>query len=182
MKRWAILGIAVVVVIILAGLSQTAISPRDFSGQWYSWEDQNLYVFQDGLIYCTKHPIPISGTESISGAYTYCRNSVVLFAAGIPGLEQEKELYQPFFYKIFAPCGIAAANVTLGTICVHNFLHLSVEKRVYFFKPLRNVLVHRGLAYVKNPCRRSDGCSRFDYVLAKLYCAFCAATNHTINS
>lgn len=93
MKRWAILGIAVVVVIIFAGLSQTAISPRDFSGQWYSWEDQNLYVFQDGLIYCTKHPIPISGTESISGAYTYCRNSVVLFAAGIPGLEREKELY-----------------------------------------------------------------------------------------
>ena len=93
MKRWAILGIAVIIVIILAGLSQTAINPKDFSGQWYSWENQNLYMFQDGLIYCTKYPIEISGTESISGAYTYCKNSVVLFAAGIPGLEQEKELY-----------------------------------------------------------------------------------------
>lgn len=83
----------VLLLLIIVVLSQTAIDPEDFTGQWYSSNDQSVYLFQDGLIYCSKHVIPLSDTDSISGSYTYCRNSIYLFANGIDGLETAKEVY-----------------------------------------------------------------------------------------
>lgn len=92
--RWlAILSIILFLLILVAGLSQTAIDPDDFTGKWYSSEDQSIYLFQEGLIYCPKHAIALSDRDSISGAYSFCGSSVFLFANGIEGLETEKELY-----------------------------------------------------------------------------------------
>lgn len=93
MKRLAFFCILVSCLVLATGLCQTALDPNDFSGQWYSSENQNLYVFQEGLIHCPKHAVEISADESISGAYSCSRTSIFLFAKGIQGLEKEKELY-----------------------------------------------------------------------------------------
>lgn len=93
MKREAVFGIVIFLLIIMAGLCQTAIDPEDFTGKWYSSDDQSVYLFQEGLIYCQKNAVALSDTVSISGAYSFSRNSVLLFAEGVEGLEKEKELY-----------------------------------------------------------------------------------------
>ena len=87
------IAICAVLLIIIVGLGQTVIDPGDYTGEWYSSDDQSIYHFQDGLIYCSKHAVALSGANSISGAYSYCRNSVFLFAEGIDGLESEKEIF-----------------------------------------------------------------------------------------
>jgi len=93
MRRLAAFCIVIILLIILVGFSQTAIDPEDFSGEWYSSDNQNVYLFREGLIYCPKFPIALTDSIFISGAYSHCDDSIVLFAAGIPGLETEKELY-----------------------------------------------------------------------------------------
>jgi len=90
-KVWAFCIIAVF--IIIAGLRQTAIDPESYTGYWYSPEDHSRYLFQNGLICCPKYEINISESDSITGAYVYCKNSILLFAEGVEGLEKEKELY-----------------------------------------------------------------------------------------
>ncbi len=93
MKRLAFFFIVVILLAIVVGLCQPTNSPECFSGLWYSSDDQTAYVFQEGLIYSDEHVISLSDTDSISGAYTYCQNSIFLFVKGIEGLETEKELY-----------------------------------------------------------------------------------------
>ena len=93
MRHAAVLGIIFIILIILAGLCMTAVDPEDFTGTWYSSKDQSLYLFQEGILYCAKNPIPLSESEHISGAYTFSQGSVFLFAKGIPGLEREKQLF-----------------------------------------------------------------------------------------
>ena len=93
MRRLAVFCIVIILLFILVGFSQTAIDPEDFSGEWYSSDKQNVYIFQEGLIYCSQYPIALSDSAFISGAYFHCDDSIILFAAGIPGLETEKELY-----------------------------------------------------------------------------------------
>ena len=93
MKKAATACVLFIIILIIAGLSQTALDPRDFAGQWYSSKDQSVYLFQEGIIYCSKYTVPLSETEYISGAYSCCRDSVFLFAEGIAGLEAEKELF-----------------------------------------------------------------------------------------
>ncbi len=93
MKRVAVICIVLFIICIFTGLSRTALDPEDFSGLWYTAEDQRAYSFQEGLIFCSKQYPGISGVESIRGAYWYCKDSVILFAKGIEGLETEKELY-----------------------------------------------------------------------------------------
>lgn len=93
MKRRTVFGIGILLCILVAGLYQTALDPAEYTGIWYSSEDQSAYLFQDGLIYCEKHPVFVSDQDSISGFYTFCRDSVLLFARGISGLEREMELY-----------------------------------------------------------------------------------------
>lgn len=92
MKRWVIPG-AIALLLLAILLGQTAMDPEDFSGAWYSSREQCVYLFQEGIIYCQKYPIPLSEEAYISGAYTCCGKSVYLFASGIEGLEKEKELY-----------------------------------------------------------------------------------------
>lgn len=93
MRRSAIICIVILICVLIVGLSQTAVDPEDFTGEWYSAEDQSLYFFQEGLIYSSKHPIGLSAKEPISGAYSYCKNTIFLFAVGMDGLEKERELY-----------------------------------------------------------------------------------------
>lgn len=93
MKRLALYCMLFAILILVTGLCQTAIDPDAYTGQWYSAEDQSIYQFYDGLITCSKHDAELSAAESISGAYTYCKDSIFLFAKGIEGLETEKELY-----------------------------------------------------------------------------------------
>jgi len=93
MKRLAAFSTIILLFIIITGFGQTAVDPEDFAGQWYSSSDQSVYLFQEGLIYCPKHAVAISDNASISGAYSYCKNSIYLFAIGVNGLETEKALY-----------------------------------------------------------------------------------------
>ena len=92
MKRWWILPAGVLLIITLL-LSQTAMDPEDFTGQWYSSREQCVYLFRDGLIYCEKYPLTVLEDAAVSGAYTFSGKSVYLFAAGIEGLEESRELY-----------------------------------------------------------------------------------------
>lgn len=93
MKRWTVFGIGILLCILVTGLTRTALDPADYTGVWYSPEDQSAYLFQEGLIFCEKHPVAVSDSDFISGSYTFCGDSVFLFAEGISGLEQEMELY-----------------------------------------------------------------------------------------
>jgi len=93
MKRWAALGMIFIIIALLCMLSATAIDPADFTGSWYSVTDQSVYHFHDGLIQCTQHSVPLSDRESISGAYIFNRDSIVLFAVGINELETVHQLY-----------------------------------------------------------------------------------------
>ena len=93
MKRPAVFCVIILALILFAGLSQTAKDPSYFSGQWYSSTDQTAYFFQEGLIYCSKYPVPVSENAFLSGAYVSGKQSILLFAAGVEGLETEKELY-----------------------------------------------------------------------------------------
>ena len=93
MRRWWLLGIAIVTVMAIAFLGQTAIDPQDYTGQWYSASGQQVYCFQEGVIYCDKYAVTLSDGTSISGAYSFSGKKVALFALGVEGLESVKELY-----------------------------------------------------------------------------------------
>ena len=93
MKRLFLFGIMIVLLAVIVGFSRTAFDPDAFTGKWYSAADQSVYLFQEGLIYNSKHSVPVSDTDALSGAYTCCKDSVYLFAKGIAGLETEKELF-----------------------------------------------------------------------------------------
>lgn len=93
MKRALKILIVIFLFIVVVCLSQTAVDPDDFTGHWFSSEDHSVYLFRNGLIYCPRHSVPISDADSISGAYCYGKDRVYLFAKGIQGLENGKELY-----------------------------------------------------------------------------------------
>ena len=93
MRRLTIISIVILICILMAGLCRTAVNPGDFTGKWYSPADQSVYLFQEGLIFCSRHSVPLSETQTISGAYSFGADSIFLFAEGIPGLEKERELY-----------------------------------------------------------------------------------------
>lgn len=88
-----LLLLCLLLLVIGMGLNQTLMDPQDYTGQWYCAKDQDVYLFENGLIYCPRHSIPISDTDTISGAYTFGRHSILVFAHGVEGLETEKELY-----------------------------------------------------------------------------------------
>lgn len=88
-----LLPLCLVLLIIALGLNQPLLDPLDYTGQWYSAADQSVYLFENGLIHCQRHTIPVSHSDTISGAYSFSRHSILLFAQGIEGLETEKELY-----------------------------------------------------------------------------------------
>ena len=91
MKRWGIP--AAIVLLLCCLLCRTAINPEDISGQWYSSQEQCIYHFSEGMIYCSEYAVPISDSDFVSGAYTFSGKSVFLFANGIEGLESPKELF-----------------------------------------------------------------------------------------
>ena len=93
MKRLSVFGFLAFLLMIIAGLGQPVMDPDCFTGQWHSADDQSVYLFQEGLIYSSNPGVALSDKESISGAYSFCKDSILLFAAGVEGLETEKELY-----------------------------------------------------------------------------------------
>lgn len=93
MKRWLIFGIAILAVLGIAFLGQPAIDPEDFTGDWYSTSGQNIYHFRNGIIRCDKHSLYLDDGTSFSGAYIFSGKSVAVFAKGVDGLENVKELY-----------------------------------------------------------------------------------------
>ena len=93
MRRLVIFCIVILLCLSAAALFRTAVDPLDFTGQWYSASDQSAFFFQEGLIYRSRNSAGLSGTETISGAYTFGKDSIFLFAAGIDGLEEERQLY-----------------------------------------------------------------------------------------
>lgn len=93
MKRWLLLGIAVITVAVMAFLGQPAIDPENFTGEWYSADGQHIYLFHNGIIQCRQHYAELSDGSTFSGAYSFSGKSVALFAMGIDGLENVKELY-----------------------------------------------------------------------------------------
>ena len=93
MKQLSALCVLIFIMLIAVVFPQAAIDPNDFTGEWYSSQDQDLYLFQHGLIYYPRKRIATSDTTFISGAYTYSKKSILLFAAGIKGLETERELF-----------------------------------------------------------------------------------------
>ena len=93
MKRWGIPVLMALVLVISCILSRTAMDPEDFSGEWYSSQEQCIYLFREGLIYCRRYPVNVSQSEFISGAYTFSGKSLYLFAEGVEGLETPVELY-----------------------------------------------------------------------------------------
>ena len=93
MRRLAVFGITICFFLMLAVLSQTARDPDIFTGQWDSVEDQRVFLFRDGLIYSAEHLVPLSDTDSFSGAYHFGKDSIMLFVTGVEGLAVEKELF-----------------------------------------------------------------------------------------
>ena len=93
MGRSARICVVIFICVLMTGLCRIAVDPSDFTGKWYSATDQSAYLFQEGLIYCSQYSVALSGTETISGAYSFGADSIFLFAEGIPGLEEERELF-----------------------------------------------------------------------------------------
>ena len=52
MKRLIISLIIIMVLVISCLLNQTAWDPVYFSGEWYSLQDQSVYLFEEGILYC----------------------------------------------------------------------------------------------------------------------------------
>ena len=90
MRRRAVVLIIICILFVIAGMSQTAWNPESICGAWYSSDDQQAYLFEEGLIFCDKYALD---KDSLCGAYGYCKDTVYLFAKGIDGLETEKEIY-----------------------------------------------------------------------------------------
>ena len=93
MKKWLALSVILIAAVIGILLNQTVCDPSEFSGEWYSASDQTLYLFQEGMIYCQKHPVMLLNDQPVSGAYTFSGKTVMLFASGVEGLEKERQLY-----------------------------------------------------------------------------------------
>ena len=89
MKRWIVPGVGIGILLLLLGLFSTAWNPGNFTGNWYSAPDGTLYRFQEGLISREETGIP----KGMCGAYCFDRNSVAVFADGVPGLEEPARLY-----------------------------------------------------------------------------------------
>lgn len=94
MKHWIPLGVVLSLLLILAlGLFSTAWNPGDFTGNWYSSDDGELYLFREGMVVCEEHNIMTASEEAMCGAYCFDRDSVAVFAMGVEGLETPRQLY-----------------------------------------------------------------------------------------
>ena len=110
MKRWFILGGGALLLAAGLLLGRTA-SPYDlFTGEWYSCDEGNRYVFSQGIIVCEEFGIPLGENQTMSGAYCVSRDSMVLFAQGVEGLETERDVY-----LVHGPGGDALCEYPDGT-------------------------------------------------------------------
>lgn len=93
MKRWDfVLCVAALLAGCAAALSCNIWDPSDFTGKWYYADDLSAYLFHNGIIISEKHHVPTSDDEIFSGAYTFSRDSILLFIVGSDGVEEVHEL------------------------------------------------------------------------------------------
>ena len=92
MKRWIVFAIVIVLFIsIFALLTQKAMDPADFTGEWYGAEDGRLYRFREGII---TGPADTQGAgDGFYGAYVFCGDRILLFTVSSDGQSGLKELY-----------------------------------------------------------------------------------------
>lgn len=93
MKRWLPAVAGVVVLLVGLWLSMPVMEPEYFTGIWYSGQGNNVYSFEDGLIYSWDESAEDNKERKRCGAYIYCADSVYLFVQEMEGLEREQELY-----------------------------------------------------------------------------------------
>ena len=93
MKRWVPIGVIFVLVILAAGLCATAWNPESFTGDWYCAKSGERYSFREGLVSCDGQNLLDGTDEAMCGAYCFDRNSVMVFARGVEGLETPRQLY-----------------------------------------------------------------------------------------
>ena len=92
MKRWIVFAIVIILFIsIFALLTQKAMDPADFTGEWYGAEDGRLYRFREGII---TGPADTQGAgDGFYGAYVFCGDRILLFTVSSDGQSGLKELY-----------------------------------------------------------------------------------------
>ena len=66
--------------------------------------------------------------------------------------------------QIFAPCGLAAAQMTLGLVLLYDGLHLGPKARVLAAQAML-VLPDRGFAHAEYGSRRAHGSTAFTYTV-----------------
>ena len=93
MKRWIPIGVILLLVILAAGLCATAWNPELFTGDWYSAGSGERFSFREGLVTCDGHNLLDGTDEAMCGAYCFDRNSVMVFARGVEGLDVPRRLY-----------------------------------------------------------------------------------------
>ena len=87
MKRWILVGTAILLVVITGiCLSSAAVNPQRFTGIWYDPSNDERYTFENGFLTCGLHDTPC-------GAYVFSGTRILLYTSEIIGLEAEKELY-----------------------------------------------------------------------------------------
>ena len=92
MKRWIVFAIVIILFIsIFALLTQKAMDPAEFTGEWYGAENGRLYRFREGII---TGPSDTQGSgDGFCGAYVFCGNRILLFTVSSDGQSKLKELY-----------------------------------------------------------------------------------------
>lgn len=93
MKRRWVTGILLVILTCLFLLLNRRITDAgDYSGAWYRSSDGVRYDFENGIIRCETYGIALSDDAVFSGAYSYGKNSVLVFFAEEDGVGEVLEL------------------------------------------------------------------------------------------
>ena len=122
MKRYSFFGFIILLLFLIAGLGRTAIEPDQFTGQWYSADDQNIYLFQEGLVYCSEHGFLY---------LTAYHSAVLILSAGTQSLclQQESRDLKPSGKSIWFPTGIKVFYVSGKTEPERSTLFVLCHKR-----------------------------------------------------
>lgn len=84
-KIWYWIIFVILFIVVLLGGSQSLIIVDHFTGEWYSENYHEPFFFSEGII--------AYDTDPFAGAYTFSKDSVLLFTPYIEGIEEVTELY-----------------------------------------------------------------------------------------
>jgi len=89
---WKLIAAGILLLGATIALIGTVRDPADFTGKWYYTEDGSAYLFHNGIIISEKHHLNETDAEIFSGAYSFGKNSIVLFFLTEAGVEQVQKL------------------------------------------------------------------------------------------